>query len=198
MSGILTMQENRISLVLKPLCVKFNLIKELIMPVARTADHRRMRRILAHAFSETAIAEQEPLVMSYVALLIGQLGNQATQEPGQRIELTKWYNFITFDIIGDLCMGEPFNTLQEGRYHPWIFEIFRGLKFVGIFRLIQVYPLIRVLWTIFLATSPHIANAQKAHFEYTAAKIKKRIERKTERKDFITYVLEHCSFEKPF
>ncbi|MCJ1241690.1 hypothetical protein MMC14_009696 [Varicellaria rhodocarpa] len=38
---------------------------------ANDADHARMRRILAHAFSEKAVKTQEPLVQSHIDILMG-------------------------------------------------------------------------------------------------------------------------------
>lgn len=36
------------------------------------------------------------------------------------VDLNEWYNYAAFDIIADAAFGEPFNTLQESTYRPWL------------------------------------------------------------------------------
>src|SRR5690242_2804931 len=89
-------------------------------------DHRRQRLLMAHAFSDAAIKEQEVLLKQYVDMLFNRLReNAAEQKPTDMVE---WYNFTTFDIIRDLVYGEPFNCLATSDYHPWVKNIFGGLK----------------------------------------------------------------------
>ncbi|KXJ84965.1 hypothetical protein Micbo1qcDRAFT_113250, partial [Microdochium bolleyi] len=71
--------------------------------------HRRMRRVLAHAFSEKALRGQEELVKSYVDLFVKRIGEQATTGP---INIALWYNVCTFDPIGHLTLIQPFGMLE--------------------------------------------------------------------------------------
>lgn len=48
--------------------------------IANDADHSRMRRLLAHAFSEKALREQTELVTGHVDLLMTRLKERAGQE----------------------------------------------------------------------------------------------------------------------
>ena len=41
-----------------------------------------------------------------------QLKTHATNEP---VNVSQWYNWFTFDVIGDLAFGEPFGSLADGR-----------------------------------------------------------------------------------
>jgi hypothetical protein len=34
--------------------------------------------------------------------------------------MTAWYNWTTFDIIGDLAFGDSFHCLDDGEYHPFV------------------------------------------------------------------------------
>lgn len=74
--------------------------------------HGIMRRTLSHGFSAKALAEQEDLVQEYVDRLISQINIHATGEAGAN--MVQWYNFTTFDIIGDLAFGDPFGCLENG------------------------------------------------------------------------------------
>jgi cytochrome P450 len=79
------------------------------------AQHGQMRKLLSHGFSQKALMEQEDIVHEYVDLLIKQIQTHATNKP-QGEEMVKWYNYITFDIIGDLAFGDPFGSLKSGMF----------------------------------------------------------------------------------
>lgn len=70
---------------------------ESVLNARKDADHSRMRRVLAHAFSEKAMREQEPLIQGYVNLLMKSLHKAAEKGP---LNMVSWYEFVTFDIIG--------------------------------------------------------------------------------------------------
>ncbi|POS74303.1 cytochrome P450 [Diaporthe helianthi] len=90
-------------------------------------EHGQLRRQLAHGFSDRSMREQQPIINGYVNLLIQQL--RARSEGGKRaLDLVAWYNYTTFDVIGDLAFGEPFGSLKSGEYDPWIAMIFQGIK----------------------------------------------------------------------
>jgi cytochrome P450 len=69
-----------------------------------------MRRQLAHAFSAKAVKEQTDIVLHYVNMWIQQLARVEQQG----VDIVQWYNWLTFDIIGDLAFGEPFGAVEEG------------------------------------------------------------------------------------
>ena len=77
------------------------------------ATHARQRRALAHAFSQKALTEQEPIIMGYVNKLIENLNRFAANK--EKANMVNWFNFTTFDVIGDLSFGEPFGCLEEGK-----------------------------------------------------------------------------------
>lgn len=80
-------------------------------------SHARIRRLLAHAFSERALKEQESLVQVYFNQLIDKLHKQAD---GRDINIDEWFIFTTFDVAGDLEFGESFSCIENGALHPWI------------------------------------------------------------------------------
>jgi cytochrome P450 len=86
--------------------------------VAPFEKHAQLRKLMAPAFSEKAMREQEPLVTTYVDMLISKLRKRADGTTAQN--LTKWYNWTTFDIIGDLAFGEPFQCLEKEADHAAI------------------------------------------------------------------------------
>ena len=83
------------------------------LTMAPDSEHARQRRALAHAFSKQALLEQEPILKGYVALFVKRLREMAHK--GEAANMVSWFNFCTFDIIGDLSFGEPFGCLNDGR-----------------------------------------------------------------------------------
>ncbi|KAF2108459.1 cytochrome P450 monooxygenase-like protein [Lophiotrema nucula] len=153
------------------------------------ADHTRMRRLLSHAFSEQALRSQESLINSYIDLLIEKLHKKT--ESNSSANLMRWLNYTTFDIIGDLCFGESFEALKNEDYNFWITNIFKGLKIARMFRVFRAYPIVGVPLMSLLKLFPQLANARQKHEQYTIDKTARRLDVKTDRKDFMSYILKH-------
>ncbi|TEY40875.1 hypothetical protein BOTCAL_0416g00060 [Botryotinia calthae] len=156
--------------------------------VANATDHSRMRRTLAHAFSDVALREQESLMTTYFEQLIAKLQEKIDGSDVGYTDLRDWYNFVTFDIIGDLCLGEAFGTLKSGSYHYWIEQILVGLKFVIVIRFAQAYPLFRIILALLINLVPGVKKQKQVHMAYTINKLEARLRKNTDRKDFISYV----------
>ena len=60
---------------------------------ANDADHSRMRRALAHGFSDKALREQEPILQTYVNLLVDRLKDVAME--GKPADMVKWSVFLS-------------------------------------------------------------------------------------------------------
>ena len=145
-----------------------------------------MRRLLSHAFSESALQEQEPLITSYFDLLIRKLYDQIEGPTKGKVDIVRWYNFTTFDLIGDLCFAEPFQALANEDYHSWIVNIFRGIKILRVFMILRAYPIIgsTAFWLMNQLSS--LVKAREKHFEFTREKTERRLRQETSRRDFMT------------
>lgn len=89
-------------------------------------NHARQRKALSHGFSKKALWEQEPIVQSFVDKLMANIDVYA--QTGEVFDIVKWFNFITFDVIGDLSFGESFGCLDQGEFHWWPAVIFDAVK----------------------------------------------------------------------
>jgi cytochrome P450 len=88
--------------------------------------HSRLRRIYGPAFTATAVKEQVGLLTKYSNLLIAQLKIAIEKNPVQ--DMSAWFNFATFDILGDFAFGEEFHCLDRGgEYHFLVKNTFDGL-----------------------------------------------------------------------
>ena len=151
------------------------------------ADHARVRALISPAFSERAVREQESLVMSFVDLLIQRLKTQIEGSMGGEVDLVRWYNFATFDIIGDLSLGQSFDSLKAGKYHVWISNIFGGIKNLVWIQIVQAYPMLEAIMRCLVRLFPSVLEGQRVHIEYTKLAMEKRLATKTEKKDFVSF-----------
>ncbi|KAF4633926.1 hypothetical protein G7Y89_g4186 [Cudoniella acicularis] len=142
------------------------------MIAANEEDHRRMRRLQSHMFSEKALAAQEPLITTYIDLLVSRLHEQARTPETNIVDIVKWYNYTTFDILGDLAFGDSFGCLKSDVLHPWITNIFQAVKDASFFR--AAY------------------GSTEKQFAFASAKAKERLSQgSTDRADFMSYILRY-------
>lgn len=94
--------------------------------MADTKTHARQRKALSYGFSKQALWAQEGIIQDFVDKLQGNFRRFA--ESGEVFDIVKWFNFITFDVIGDLSFGESFGCLDQGDFHWWIPMIFDAVK----------------------------------------------------------------------
>jgi cytochrome P450 len=130
------------------------------------------------------------LIKQYIDKLYVHLRKNAAQH--KPTDVLKWFNFTTFDIIGDLVFGEPFNCLDNSDYHPWVAMIFAGIK--GGSQMVALLKMPLLSWCLRFMISEE--NLQK-HLE-SKAMSREKTERRIAlgpapngRKDIMTYILRH-------
>ncbi|KAH8807414.1 cytochrome P450 monooxygenase [Xylogone sp. PMI_703] len=144
--------------------------------------HTRHRRILAHGFSNQAMLNQEPMIKKYVDMLFERL---TTESAGgtKALDMVKWYNYTTFDIIGDLAFGEPFGCLETSTYHPWVSLIYTSIKNRAFFIMAERLPGLTSILKRFVPKE--IATKWAEHTQLSEGKVRKRLATVTDRPDFI-------------
>lgn len=153
----------------------------LITGLDRT-DHARVRRLMSHGFSSAALREQEPMMQNYINMLIQRL-HENCQQGKQAIDICAWFNYTTFDIIGDLTFGEPFGCLEQSAMHPWVELVFASAKITAIQRALGRFPLAKPLLP-FLVT-PKMLKEAAQHEQLTNEKVSKRLELSDARPDLV-------------
>jgi hypothetical protein len=153
--------------------------------------HGLLRRQLAHGFSDRAMREQEPLIGKYVDLLIQRLDENCvdldnidpkTKQPARKVlNMVSWYNWTTFDIIGDLVFGEPFGSLQRGKYDPWVAAINGSIKFLGVINGVKHMGLESFFMWIVKAVNKNRAE----HDDRMMKKLERRVAMDPERPDLV-------------
>ncbi|KAL6806352.1 cytochrome P450 [Trichoderma sp. SZMC 28013] len=145
-------------------------------------NHTRMRRTLAHGFSAQAMMDQQPLIQGYVDMLINRLRENCA-DGTQPLEMTSWYNWATFDIIGDLAFGEPFGCLQNSDYHPWVSLLFTRIRTSAANNVLRRFPFGDKL--IQLLVSKQDRKKFHEHYQLTQEKVNKRLAETNPRSDFM-------------
>ena len=157
-----------------------------------TADgetHRRMRRAIAHAFSDKALREQEDILQHFTRMLIRKLHEKIKSTEGAPVDLFQWYNWTTFDLIGDLSFGEPFGCLKNQQFSEWVRMVFDSLKVIAYLNICKnLTPLDKIVKMMI----PDSMKARKAKlFSGNAGKVDRRLNSKTERHDFLHYIIKN-------
>ena len=156
--------------------------------VANDVDHSRYRKTLSHAFSEKALAQQEDLLQGYIDLLINRLKEVILTDRTAQ-DLSKWYNWTTFDVIADLIFGEPFGCLQHLSTPKYMELLFASLRGFRLNYVLYYWPFTKYLRSLVVDQSA--LQGRKDYFAWVHGQTRKRIERDTQRPDFMTEILKH-------
>jgi tryprostatin B 6-hydroxylase len=106
--------------------------------------HDARRRIWSPAFSDKALQGYSRRIESYDDQLIARIDAAATS--GESMNMSKWFHYYSFDAMGDLAFGKPFDMLKNDEEH-WVITIMNtGLVAVGflfppwLFRVLVAIP----------------------------------------------------------
>ncbi|PYI35355.1 benzoate 4-monooxygenase cytochrome P450, partial [Aspergillus indologenus CBS 114.80] len=164
------------------------------------ADHTRLRKAYAAAFSTQALTAQEPLVTGYVNKMITQLQSQAEDAT---IDLQNWISFCTFDIICALSFGEDFGCLEHQRYHEWVGQLVFSLKAKVQLASCRFYPWLFDYLVKRLPKSAGVLMAQ--HQATTREKVQRRLQQlqgkdakpgaTVQRPDFLAHLVQQSRHE---
>lgn len=152
------------------------------------ADHARLRRLFAPAFSASALRAQTPQILTpFADLLVRNVRKMEKQD------LVTLFTCTTMDITSDLAFGAPLGLLatdddHTAQYTPWVAAIFGWLKAADLSRLGIEYPWLGALAKAL--TPPALKRMQRLHFGEAAARVDERVARGAgERPDLWGYVL---------
>ncbi|USP74926.1 putative cytochrome P450 [Curvularia clavata] len=90
------------------------------------AKHAQMRKFLSRAFSDQSLREQEGMISNVITKFVDKVG-QVSEQDGS-VDLTKWFNLMTFDIIGLLAFGQDFEGIESGKTHHWIDDVLGSMS----------------------------------------------------------------------
>lgn len=132
--------------------------------------HARVRRAFAPAFSERSLRTQEGLFRRYVDLLMSQIRRQAD---GGRVEMVRMLNYMAFDIMAELCFGEPLGLLDRMEYSPWVASVFGAARMLPFLQICEYYPLLG--YVVHKLEPRWVRKTQDTHFRHSADRVDSRL-----------------------
>ncbi|KAK3321254.1 putative cytochrome P450 [Cercophora scortea] len=152
--------------------------------------HGQMRRLLAHAFSNSSLKEQEELVAKSVDRFIKLV--KAKTDGGQIFDIAKGFERMAFDIIGDLGFGQTFDALDTDEDHPWIGTMLGALTKGALADSFKRFPAVaRLLGVVLRRQIALLVEDTRRNEDMAIELVSKRIAQSSNRKDFMTRILEH-------
>lgn len=147
-----------------------------------------MRRLVAHAFSNTALQEQEDLLKVYFDLFVDRLKKVAAG-PGTT-DMSAFFNFLTWDIIGDLALGEAFGMLEGSNAPTFMWNAMGAANMIVIFWIALWVPLFGLGMRLYFKLTNTLDSRSKM-IEFTRGRVNERLAETPSRPDFISYILRH-------
>ncbi|GIZ43162.1 hypothetical protein CKM354_000640000 [Cercospora kikuchii] len=151
---------------------------------AEVDKHRNLRRAIAPAFSERALAQQECYLQKHSNKLIECLRARCDGSP---VDLVKWFSLTAYDIITELTFGEP-NRCLDSPDEPWLTVMGARAKTIRWWQFSIYYGLDE---TISRLAPTALTGSRKEHMKMLASKVQRRLKDSTDRKDFMSYILDN-------
>ena len=125
------------------------------------------------------------MLLHYIDLLVERLKEETSKNPVT--DIVRWFNYVTFDIIGHLAFYEPFDCLQNDDYHPWMRMIFNAILYVHWIRTLQRFFDVR---SVILRIMPKkMVERRKWHIGLVEEKVRRRKTREPDYVDFMSHLL---------
>jgi cytochrome P450 len=156
------------------------------------ASHARKRRVLSHAFSDTAVKQMEKYILGNIRTFCEGIGGgpvnlAETKGWSAPQNMADWCNYLTFDIMGDLCFGKAFGMLErpDNRFAIQLIGNAAHRHLIcGTLPMIHEYHLDKVLFR-------KISTGRERYMKYSKAQSAERTKMGSDvdRKDFFYHLL---------
>jgi benzoate 4-monooxygenase len=80
--------------------------------------HTRKRKAISHSFSANSVSQFELYIGQNLSTFVShwdRLSSLELQGTYSKLDALHWFNYLAFDIIGDLAFGKPFGMVAKGR-----------------------------------------------------------------------------------
>lgn len=160
--------------------------------------HSVMKRNLVSAFSTRALLEQESIISLCIDRFIEKVGAAMDGARHEGLNMTKWYEMLSFDILGEMAFGESFHAVENGmtefhesftfprrlrgplgKPHFWSELIVSHLFFITVLDNLSRYPFFVTLGSIVLPWAT--TSVRDKHSGYSRAQVQKSVPSKHQR-----------------
>lgn len=133
------------------------------------ASHGARRKVWDRGFSSKALRNYEPRVAHYTDKLLACVDSHVSGGRGRPLNASLWFNFYSFDVMGDLSLGESFGMLDRGESHFAMRTLHSFMFMLGVFS--------HVMWAFRVIGNLPVVGAENVRFKaWVAEQVKKRIE----------------------
>ncbi|KAF9873289.1 BCL4p [Colletotrichum karsti] len=144
--------------------------------------HSAMRKMLNPAFSQRGLLEQEEIISGIVDKFVKTVGEKAG--PGTKgLNMTKWYEMNSFDILGEMAFGESFHSLDTGIPHFWADIV---LEHLYVITLLDNLRRVGCLSTLARLLIPAWIITKNQNSSYARQQVEKRLAITESRNDFVS------------
>jgi len=88
--------------------------------------HDKRRRVWSPAFGDKALQGYAKRTRTYDDQLVSRIESAAAS--GEPMNMSKWFNYYSFDVMGDLAFGKPFDMLKNDEEHWAVTLMNTGLE----------------------------------------------------------------------
>lgn len=133
------------------------------------SSHGARRKVWDRGFSSKALRNYEPRVSHYTDKLVAHVDSHVGNKQGRPLNASLWFNFYSFDVMGDLSLGESFGMLDRGEVHFAMQTLHSYMFMLGVFS--------HVMWAFRVIGNLPFVGAENVRFKaWVAEQVKKRIE----------------------
>ncbi|KAL4867807.1 hypothetical protein BDV12DRAFT_209525 [Aspergillus spectabilis] len=130
-----------------------------------------------------ALRDYEPRVSHYTDQLLAAISTRI----GQPMNVAKWFNYYSFDVMGDLSFGKSFNMLVNGKDTYFSTQVHADMKMIGLFsHLTWLFP--------FFKRIPLINADYLKFWNWVNERVEERIKNTPNYPDVFSWILD--AFEK--
>ncbi|KAF3386264.1 hypothetical protein F1880_001608 [Penicillium rolfsii] len=141
-------------------------------------EHARRRKAWDQAFSARALRDYEPRVSHYTSQLIDAIEKHL----GSSMDISRWFNYYSFDVMGDLSFGESFNMLVDGKDAYILKQLHADMKGIGLFsHLTWLFPFVKRI--------PGLNREYLKLWTWVGERVNGRIRNNSGRPDVFSWVL---------
>ncbi|KAK1450111.1 cytochrome P450 [Colletotrichum melonis] len=142
-------------------------------------EHAQRRKSWDRGFSSKALRDYEFRVADYTNQLLASID----KNKGKPFNISDWFNFYSFDVMGDLAFGKSFGMLKEGIKHYFMTSLHQDMQAIGMFsHMLWLFPIFK--------NTPILNENNKRFWKFVTSQVDERIANPPDRPDVFSWILE--------
>ncbi|KAK7447292.1 benzoate 4-monooxygenase cytochrome P450 [Colletotrichum acutatum] len=144
-----------------------------------TQDLAPSRFVVSQLTRGLALRDYEFRVADYTNQLLASID----KNKGKPFNISDWFNFYSFDVMGDLAFGKSFGMLKEGIKHYFMTSLHQDMQAIGMFsHMLWLFPIFK--------NTPILNENNKRFWKFVTSQVDERIANPPDRPDVFSWILE--------